>query len=131
MDTADLDTVAQLYRAFAERDIPAILGRFDPDIVINQCSQLPWGGTHRGRDAAVDFFTTLLTHVDSSVEPQRMFSAGDAVIQVGRTTGKTVASGAAFEVDEVHVWRLRDNRVVAFDIYVDTPAMLTALESDR
>lgn len=127
MADTDLDTVAQLYRAFAARDFPVILSLFDSDIEISQSSQLPWGGVYRGHEAAVAFFTALLAHVDSEVVPERMFAAGDEVIQVGRTRGKTVAAGIPFDVDEVHIWHLRDGRVVGFDAYIDTPAMLAAL----
>jgi ketosteroid isomerase-like protein len=38
-----------------------------------------------------------------------------------------VANGAPFDIPEVHVWELRDGKVVGFRAYIDTPAMLEAL----
>jgi uncharacterized protein len=88
---------------------------------------LPWGGRYAGHDGTAKFFTTLLSHTDSRVVIGTLFAAGDDVVQVGRTQGKTVGAGVAFDVDEVHIWHLRNGRVVGYDAYIDTPAMLKAL----
>jgi uncharacterized protein len=130
VSAADLDLVAQVYRAFEARDFTVINRLFDPDIEIHQTAELPWGGHHRGHSGAVEFFSTLLAHVDSKVVPERMFAAGDDVVQVGRTVG-TTKQGDPFDVEEVHVWHLRSGLVVGLDAYIDTPAMLTALETIR
>ena len=37
------------------------------------------------------------------------------------------ANGASFDIPEVHVWELRDGKVVRYQVYIDTPAMLDAL----
>jgi ketosteroid isomerase-like protein len=49
-------------------------------------------------------------------------------VQTGRTRGTVVANGAAFDVPEVHVWERRAGKVVRFEAYIDTPAMLEALK---
>ncbi|MFG1791350.1 nuclear transport factor 2 family protein [Nocardia sp. NPDC049149] len=116
--------------AFEARDFTVINRVFDPDIEIRQTAQLPWGGHHRGHPGAVEFFSTLLAHIDSKVVPERMFVAGDAIVQVGRTVG-TTKQGTAFDVEAVHIWQLRSGRVVGFQAYIDTPAMLAALEANR
>jgi ketosteroid isomerase-like protein len=51
-------------------------------------------------------------------------------VQIGRTAGTVVATGAPFDVAETHVWTVRDGRAVRFRAYVDTPAMLDALAAD-
>ncbi|HEY3724801.1 MAG TPA: hypothetical protein VGN59_15720 [Acidimicrobiia bacterium] len=53
----------------------------------------------------------------------------DRVVQRGRTAGTVRASGSTFDVAEVHVWTLRDGRVVAAELFIDTPAMLAALQA--
>ncbi|MFC9897263.1 nuclear transport factor 2 family protein [Nocardia sp. NPDC127579] len=131
MPQSDLDTIAQVYQAFTTRDFGVIPRLFDPDIVIAQADELPWGGHFRGHAGAVEFFTTLLAHLDSTVDSQQMFAAGDRVVQVGRTTGTTVPGGIAFDVPEVHVWQLRAGRITSYEAYIDTPAMLAALAVRR
>jgi uncharacterized protein len=36
-------------------------------------------------------------------------------------------NGASFDIPEVHVWELRDGKIVRFQVYIDTPAMLDVL----
>ena len=63
----------------------------------------------------------LVERIHSQVTTENLFSAGNHVIHTGRTRGTVVANGAAFNVPEVHVWEVRDRKVVAFRAYIDTP----------
>jgi ketosteroid isomerase-like protein len=65
--------------------------------------------------------------IASAVTPYAISSAGDRVVQAGRTTGTVNTTGAAFDVDEVHILTVRDGNVVRFEAHIDTPAMLGAL----
>ena len=56
-----------------------------------------------------------------------MFAADDEVIQCGRTKGTVRANGAAFDIPEVHRWKLRDGKAVEAHFAIDTAAMLEAL----
>ena len=131
MSHPNLDLIARVYWAFDDRDFSVIPRVFDSDIDIKQAAELPWGGHHHGHEGAVEFFTTLLAHIDSKVTSEHLFAAGDAVVQSGRTSGITRTGGTAFDVAEMHVWSLYEGRVAGFDAYVDTPAMLAALEAGR
>ena len=42
--------------------------------------------------------------------------------------GTVVATGAPFDVAEVHRWTIRDGKAVAAHFAIDTPAMLEALD---
>jgi len=99
----------------------------DPALTITQADELPWGGHFVGRDGLMDFVTKLISTIGSKVEHQGLFEAGDRVIQQGRTRGTVHATGVEFDIAEVHVWTVRDRRVVAAEFYIDTPAMLDAL----
>lgn len=48
-------------------------------------------------------------------------------MQTGRTRGTVRANGASFDIPEVHVRELRDGKVVRYQSFIDTPAMLEAL----
>ncbi len=48
---------------------------------------------------------------------------------VGRTRGRTRASGVAFDLAVVHVWTVRDARLARLEVSIDTPAMQEALAS--
>jgi uncharacterized protein len=123
----NIATIRRVYDAMKSRDASALEELFAEDIRVWQSPELPWGGDYEGRDGAFTFFLTLVEHIESQVATERMFTAGDHVVQVGHTRGKVVANRASFDVAEVHVWELRDGKVVGFRAYIDTPAMIAAL----
>jgi uncharacterized protein len=104
-----------------------VLARFDPAVVIWQTPELPWGGSFEGHDGALTFFGKLLENIVSTVTHDVIYAAGDHVVQCGRTAGTTVRNETPFDVPETHIWELRDAKAVRFTVYIDTPAMLEAL----
>ncbi|MGQ0802506.1 MAG: nuclear transport factor 2 family protein [Actinomycetota bacterium] len=127
-DKAEL--LARTYRAMTDGDIETVLALIDPSITIWQTEELPWGGRYGGIEGFAEFFGKLRGTITSAVEVERIFEAGDHVVEVGRTRGTVNATGAEFDVAEVHIWELRGNKAVSFRAYIDTPAMLAALETD-
>src|SRR5207245_4805830 len=90
------DVVAELYAAFARRDLPAVLALADPEIVVAQTDLLPWGGTYRGHEGLKAFTAALLGRVDSRVEVGELVEAGDRVVALGRTKGTVRGTGTPF-----------------------------------
>ena len=127
MSERNIEVVRRVYEAMKERDANVMQELFADDIRVGQSPLLPWGGEYEGRDGAFTFFLTLVEHIQSQVTTESLFSAGDHVVQTGRTRGTVVANGASFDVPEVHVWEVRDGRVVAFQAYINTPATLAGL----
>jgi ketosteroid isomerase-like protein len=127
--SGNTDLVAKGYQAFAAGDVDTVLAMIDPSITVWQTDELPWGGSYEGIEGFMEFFGKLLGTITSSVEPAQIFEAGEHVVQVGRTRGTVNATGAAFDVAEVHVWELRDGKAVSLRSYIDTPAMLAALDA--
>ena len=55
------------------------------------------------------------------VHPTRFLGAGDTVVMEGRYRARSHhATGAPLDAEVVHVWDLRDGKVVRFHQYVDT-----------
>jgi uncharacterized protein len=124
---ADIDVVAGIYRAMNERDFESLLALLDPEVVVTQDPALPWGGRFVGHDGFGRFGELLTGTVDSAVAIEALFVAEGEVYQVGRTRGVVRATGAPFDVPEVHRWTVRDGRAVAAHFAIDTEAMLAAL----
>ena len=124
---ANVEVVRRMYEAFAATDLETILAVTDPGIEVVQTPLLPWGGEFHGQEGLGEFFGKLTGAISSRVTIHNVFAAGDQVVQVGRTAGTVNATGAEFDVDEVHVLTLRDGKVVRFAATIDTPAMLDAL----
>ena len=123
----DVEVVRALYAAMAGRDFARIFELVADDIVITQDERLPWGGRYVGHDGFATFGITISGTIDSAVTIDAVFAADDEVIQCGRTKGTVKANGAAFDIPEVHRWKLRDGKAVEAHFAIDTPAMLAVL----
>ena len=126
---SDIAVVKRVYQALAERDVAALFELYSPDCVITQDERLPWGGRFEGHDGFVEFGTTLTDTIDSAVTIDAIFEAEGTVFEFGRTRGTVRATGKAFDIPEVHQWKVHEGRVVEAHFAIDTPAMLKALGS--
>lgn len=125
----ELAVVRGVYDAFARGDVARITELVASEVTIWQSPALPWGGEHSGHEGLGRFLTALTGALDSSPVTERLYADGaGAVVQVGRTTGTVRRTGVPFDVAETHVWQVRDGAVVRFEAYLDTAAMLAALE---
>jgi uncharacterized protein len=124
-------TVQELYDAFDRRDLPKVFSLLSPDIEIVQSEELPWGGVYRGHHGARRFFGKLGSDINSTLDIERMISAGDHVVAIGCTHGTANATGASYRVPIAHVWLVRDGLVMQTQFFIDHPVMLEALRRDR
>lgn len=122
-----IDVVRRVYDAFDRQDLAGVLAHCHPEIEVCQRQALPWGGVYRGHAGVRQFFGALVAHIDTRVEIDRLFAAGDTVVEVGTTRGRARASGRAFAVDETHLWTVRDGCIVRMEALVDEAAMQAAL----
>jgi ketosteroid isomerase-like protein len=124
---SDVDVVREIYDALAAKDVVRLVELLDPSIVLDQDPALPWGGHYEGHEGFADFAAKLTGTIDSKVATEFFFEADGEVFQAGRTQGTVVATGAPFDVPEVHRWRIQDGKAVKADFAIDTPRMLDAL----
>ena len=125
------DVVQAAYEAFANRDVAKVFALFSREVEIVQSPELPWGGHYRGHDGARQFFITLTTHLNSTIEIERMIRAGDVVVATGWTKGTVNATGASYRVPIAHVWTVRDGEIAQVHFCIDNPTMLAALAEGR
>ena len=124
-----LEIVQAAYAALGAKDLAAVIDLCHPDVVLTQDPALPWGGRHVGADGLAEFAIALVGAIDSAVTPIAMFQAANQVVQYGRTAGTARASGKSFDIAECHVWTVTDGRVSEMAFFIDSAAMLEALES--
>lgn len=120
----NLNLVRDVYKS---ADISQIIRALSPDFEIYQTELLPWGGHYRGLGGAQQFFTKLRGNVDSEVEIEEIFPVAEKVIVKGRTRGTVLRNENKFDVSIVHIWTLRDGKLIKFEPFIDTTAMLEAL----
>jgi ketosteroid isomerase-like protein len=120
--------IASVYEAFERGDVQALSVLFDPRVRVRQSPLLPWGGIYQGYLGIMRFIAKLLEHVESRIAVDEYLEAGEQVIVIGHTRGHVRATGKEFSVRFVHVWSLKDGRVVRYEPYVNTAKMLEALK---
>jgi uncharacterized protein len=124
----NVELIEELYSAFSQRDLPAIFSALAPDVEVSQSPALPWGGVYRGVEGFREFFSKLTSQITPALAIERYIDAGEDVVAIGRTQGTVNNGGRSFDVPVVHVWRLREGKVVRFQPYIDVPTMQAALE---
>ena len=133
MSSANVKVVEGLYDAFSRGDIGWVLGALSPDIAWNEAENHPYddGNPYVGPDAvAAGVFARLGRDWDGfAVTMDEILDAGDAVVALGRYQGTCKATGKPIKAQVVHVWRVADGKLAAFQQYVDTFQMKRAMES--
>ena len=124
------ELIAAGYEAYAKKDFQKILALLHPEIEAHQSDEVPWGGSYKGLTEFAQFIGKLTEYADTVVEVDEIVEAGDTVVVIGRSKGKVVATGREFEVRAIHVWHMDDGKARRFEVYLDTPAMLAALQAE-
>lgn len=127
---SNLDSVKATYQAFAEGDIPSVLGFLSPNIAWTEAEGFPYGGTYHGPTAVLTgVFMRLGSEWDGfACLPDEFIDGGDAIVALGKYSGKYKATGKSFEANFAHVWKLQDGKAVTFTQYVDTLLVHRAVE---
>lgn len=127
---SNLEIVKKIYALYNERNPAATFEYFERQVLIYQTAALPWGSEYEGLDGLTEFLKRLTASLDSTVVMSELIPAGEAVVAVGRTSGRVKKTGVEFDVPAVHIWKFSpDGKILKFDAYIDTPAMTAALSS--
>jgi ketosteroid isomerase-like protein len=109
------------YEAFAKGDVPAVLAGMDEKIEWIEAEGFPTAGTYVGPDAIVQgVFMPLVNDWEGfTVVPENIIGAGDVVVSYGTYSGKRKATGKDLRTRFVHIWEVRDGKVIRFEQVVD------------
>jgi ketosteroid isomerase-like protein len=127
--SANREIIERLYAGFAAGDVPAVLGSFDPEISWTEAAGFPYAGTYIGPDAVLqNVFMRLATEWEGfAAVPSQFVSEGDTVVAIGEYSGTFNATGKAMKTPMVHVWTLKDGKIVNFVQHCDTVLVQAAL----
>jgi len=131
-DTTNVEITQQLFAAFGQANIPAILDLVDDEIVIEFYgpSTIPYAGTYCGRVEARRFFETVLASVEIlEFEPQEFLADRDKVVVTGQLRLVAKATGRTVESDFVHVITMRNGKWVRFRDFMNTAVAAAAFRA--
>ena len=126
------EIIAGMYEAFGRGDIPAVLGRMDPEIHWHEAEgnpYMPSGEPWIGPDAVLnELFVKLGEDWETfAVHPRSYHVAGDVVVVEARYSGEHSGTGQTLDAQVCHVWTLKDRKVTKFQQYVDTAGLQAAM----
>lgn len=127
--------VRELYEAFAKGDINAVEKLIAPDATwtyYGPSNKLPFGGTRRGPEGVADFFAKVDETLANPVATQRAFIVSGNMVAVPGTEESTVRrTGIRYKADFVHVFEVRDGKIVSFEEFIDSGKVLLAFQGDK
>jgi uncharacterized protein len=127
----NIEFMKGIYQAFAAGDVATVLGAMSDDIEWFEAEGHPWypGRAFIGPQQVVEgVFARIQAEIDGfEIIPERFLSDGDAVAMIGRYHGKGIASGAPLDVQFLHLWTVRDGKIVGFQQFANTRQLLEVL----
>jgi len=124
-----LDLVKVAYSAFGRGDLAAILELVADDVqwTFRGSKGLPYTGSWRTKTDVAKWFQNIPKADDiQAFEPREFIAGSDSVTVLGWERSRAVPNGTVFESDWVHVFTVRDGRVVRFWGMYDTEASAAA-----
>ncbi|GLY05268.1 nuclear transport factor 2 family protein [Actinoplanes sp. NBRC 101535] len=121
------DVVRELYGALAQGDVPGLLERLDPDVIVDEPAQLPYGGVHRGRDVFVQaILGAMMGYAEVAITAADVFEGPAGV--VGTLTGTLTAhtTREQFPLTMVEIHEVVDGTIRKIDVYTKNPHELAA-----
>ncbi|OBA70777.1 hypothetical protein A5641_11940 [Mycobacterium sp. 1554424.7] len=118
----------QWYDALALGDLDQIRSLIAADFMMSQTTLLPWGGTYCGPDGFFEFYLRHFSYLDTQLQVEHIFDAGDRVVQVGVIEGKVRATGAPVRSRQIDTLELRGGKLTRYVTLVDVPTMLGVVQ---
>ena len=124
--------IENMYNAFAEGNIPAVLASMDDNIVWNEAegNSLADGNPYKGPDAVLNgVFARLGAEWENFrlVDIKLHEMTENQVLATLRFHGKYIKTGNSIDAQAAHHWTLnKDGKVIRFQQYVDTKQLAEA-----
>lgn len=132
--TGHIEQIRNRYAQFSRGDIQGATQDWTEDFVWQggNSAELPMGGTHYGKHAALKVLAHDVAVWDEfTMSPDEYFEHGDTVVVLGHSAIKN--NGQSATTAFVHIWRWSGDQISHFQLVTDTLqlAQLLGLSDDR
>ncbi|MFJ3899810.1 nuclear transport factor 2 family protein [Streptomyces sp. NPDC090083] len=121
------DVVRGLYDALRTGDVPGVLAKLAPEVIVDEPNQLPYGGVHQGREVfARSVLGAMSGYADIAITAAEVFEGPTGV--VGTLTGTLTAhtTGERYPLTMVEIHQVENGTVSKIDVYTKNPDELAA-----
>jgi uncharacterized protein len=127
-DSDNIEILRQGYEALDSGDLDAVLGMLDPEIEIRDRPEAPDPGVYRGYEGVLaSLGVSTETFEELRFLPEEFVGEGDHVAIAIRLVGRGRGSGVPVDDRVVHLWKMRDGRAVALQVYSEMSDALEAI----
>jgi uncharacterized protein len=124
MSSQNLTLVQSVYDAFGRGDMPAVLAAMAPDLRWIAAEHSPYhrGTPYVGPDEVLQhvFMPIGSNWENFLILPERFLDAGNTIVMEGRYCGTYKPTGRGTTAQVVHIWVVRDGKLIEFRQYTDT-----------
>lgn len=124
MSSTNKALIESLYAAFRTGDVATFFAALDPRVVWTEAENIayadrnPYVGPEQVGEGV---FGRLMADWDAfTVTPEQFVAGDDAVAVTGRYRATYKQTGAPIDAQFVHVWTIRDGRIIRFQQFADT-----------
>ena len=127
---SNADVIRAHYDAGSRGDIEGMLAPLADDCRWVEMAGFPYSGTYVGPQGVLNgvFARLGADWKGYRVDVDEIVDGGDTVVAIGTYSGTFRATGKEMTARVVHVWKLRDGRVVGFEQFTDTLKVAEATE---
>jgi sugar lactone lactonase YvrE/ketosteroid isomerase-like protein len=126
--------VENVYTLFAAGDVEGFAALMASDIVWNEAEGNPYAdlNPYLGPEAVLTgLFARLLSDWENfTATPNELVVEGNRVVVFGRYGQTWPATGQVLDIPFVHSWTVQDGRLLAFEQYTDTAALVATMTDD-
>ncbi len=132
MSAENVELVRGIYAEWSAGNFRAGRELMDPSLTTVWADQFPTAGTYHGPAAHTAAMKEWLSAWDDfRLEAEDFIDAGDSVVVPFKVKARGKGSGAEVDRRWAHVWTLRTDRVVRFEVHLDVAEAMRAVGLER
>lgn len=127
----NLEIVKSTYEGKTSEENGKNLAQFSGEnISWTEAKGFPYAGTYIGlEEITKNVFSRLGSEwIDYKFSPEDYVASDDKVVAYGTYTGTYKITGKPFEARVAHVWKLKNNKIISFEQFVDSQTVVDVMK---
>jgi uncharacterized protein len=129
MSPSNIERLAQAFAGWGKNEPANMADILDPECELVVPDSIPYGGTYRGPDAVIGWFTRDLWRWfdEFSSTPEGFVDGGDQIVVPVHVQARA-RNGRSVDVHNVWIYEFSEGRLIRGRVYADTALLREAVE---